>query len=213
DIKVIKQTNLRGIIKDANSLLPLHAVVSIYNNKTHELISETASSRRTGVYFTSFFAGDNYNIKVKAKGYWTYTENLYINQITTFDNVNRDVLLRKIFIDEEIKTENLRFKSGNTELSALAHAELDNLIATLFLNPDVIIEIDGHTDDMEALTYDGRKLSEARAKAVAAYLIKNGLSEKRIKIRAVSNSEPKSRLDTPGGRAQNRRVSIKVAGF
>ncbi|NOZ35069.1 MAG: OmpA family protein [Chlorobi bacterium] len=213
NIKVIKQTNLRGIVKDANSLLPLHAVVSIYNNKTHELISETASSRRTGVYFTSFFAGDNYNIKVKAKGYWTYSEDLYINQITTFDNVNRDVLLRKIFIDEEIKTENLLFKTGKSELSALAHAELDNLISTLFLNPDVIIEINGHVDDMEALTVNDKQLSEMRAKAVAEYLTKKGLSAKRIKIRAVSNSDPKSRLDTPEGRAQNRRVSIKVAGF
>ncbi|MCD6555600.1 MAG: carboxypeptidase regulatory-like domain-containing protein, partial [Bacteroidales bacterium] len=126
DIKVIKQTNLRGIVKDANSLLPLHAIVSIFNNKTGELISETASSRRTGVYFTSFFAGDNYTIKVKAQGYWTYTEDLYLNQITTFDNVNRDILLRKTYIDEEIRTENLKFKSESSELSALAKAELDN---------------------------------------------------------------------------------------
>jgi len=213
DIKIIKQTNLRGIVKDANSLLPIHAIVSIFNNKTGELISETASSRRTGVYFTSFFAGSNYNIKVKAKGYWTYSEDLYLNQITTFDNINRDILLRKMYIDEEIKTENLRFKSENSELSALAKAELDNLISILFLNPDVIIEIGGHTDDMEALSVNGRQLSESRAKTVAAYLESHGLSKKRIKIKAMSNNDPKSRLDSPEGRAQNRRVTIKVAGF
>ena len=213
DIKVIKQTNLRGIIKDANSLLPIHAVVSIFNNNTNELISETASSRRTGVYFTSFFAGDSYTIKVKALGYWTYTEDLYLNQVTTFDNVNRDILLRKTYIDEEIKTENLKFKSENSELSALAKAELDNLVSILFLNPDVIIEIGGHTDDMEALSINGKQLSETRAKAVAAYMKQHGLSEKRIKIRALSNHDPKSRLDTPEGRALNRRVSIIVAGF
>ncbi len=213
DIKVIKQTNLRGIVKDANSLLPLHAIVSIYNNKTGELISETASSRRTGVYFTSFFAGENYNIKVKAKGYWTYTEDLYLNQVTTFDNVNRNILLRKTYIDEEIRTENLRFKSGSAELSPLAKAELDNLITTLFQNPEIIIEIGGHVDDMEALTLDGKKLSLTRAETVADYLKKHGLSEKRIKLRAYSNFSPKSQLDTPEGRAQNRRVTIKVAGF
>ncbi len=213
DIKVIKQTNLKGIIKDANSLLPLHAIVTVYNSTTNELISETASSRRTGVYFTSFFAGDNYAIKVKAKGYWTYTEDLYINQITTFDNIDKDVLMQKIYIDEEIKTENLKFKPESAELSPLAKAELDNIISVLFLNPDIIIEVNGHVDDMEALSVDGRKLSEARANAVAGYLIKNGLSEKRIKIRAVSNSDPKSHTDSPEGRAQNRRVTIKVAGF
>jgi len=212
-IKVIKQTNLRGIVKDANSLLPIHAVVSIYNKNTRELISETASSRRTGVYFTSFFAGDSYNIKVKAKGYWTYAEDLYINQVTTFDNVNRDVLLKKMYIDEEIKTENLRFKSESSELSALAKAELDNLVSTLFLNPDLIIEVGGHTDDMEAVSVNKKQLSETRANAVAKYLQKQGLSSKRIKIKAKADYEPKSHLDTPEGRAQNRRVSIKVAGF
>lgn len=213
EIKIIKQTNLRGIIKDANSLSPIHAIVSIYNSKTRELISETASSRRTGVYFTSFFAGDNYNIKVKAKSYWTYTEDLYLNQITTYNNVNRDILLRKMYIDEEIKTENLKFKYESAELSALTKAELDNLLSVLFLNPEVIIEVGGHTDNMEALSVNGKQLSELRAKAVAGYLTKHGLSSKRIKIKAMSNNNPKSKLDTPAGRAQNRRVSIKVAGF
>ncbi|NPA67258.1 MAG: OmpA family protein [Chlorobi bacterium] len=213
DIKVIRQTNLKGIIKDANSLMPLHAVVTVYNTKTNELISETASSRRTGVYFTSFFAGENYGIKVKAKGYWTYTEDLYINQITTFDNINKDILLQKIYIDEELKTENLKFKPESSELSPLAKAELDNLLGTLFLNPEVIIEIDGHVDDMEALMTDGRQLSKERAEAVANYLIKHGLSPKRVKIKALSNSDPKSNIDSPEGRARNRRVSIKIAGF
>ncbi len=213
DIKIIKQTNLRGIIKDANSLLPLHATVSVIKRNTHELISETASSRRTGVYFTSFFAGDNYLIKVKAKGYWTYQDELFISQVTTFDNINKDILMKKIYIDEEMKTENLKFKPQSAELSALAHAELDNLLSTLFLNPDVIIEVDGHVDDKEALLVNGKQLSEARAKAVASYLIKHGLSKSRVKIRALSNSDPISRLDTPEGRAQNRCVNIKVAGF
>ncbi|MCD6556071.1 MAG: OmpA family protein, partial [Bacteroidales bacterium] len=129
------------------------------------------------------------------------------------DNVNRDILLRKTYIDEEIRTENLKFKSESSELSALAKAELDNLVSTLFLNPDIIIEIGGHTDDMEALSVNAKQLSEMRAKAVADYMKQRGLSEKRMKIRALSNHDPKSRLDTPEGKAQNRRVSIIVAGF
>ena len=78
DIKVIKQTNLKGIIKDANSLLPIHATISVYNG-SGELISETASSNRTGVYFTSFFAGDNYSLKAYSKGYWVFKENLNLH--------------------------------------------------------------------------------------------------------------------------------------
>ncbi len=213
DIKVIKQTNLRGVIKDANSLLPLHATVSIINNKTNELISETASSRRTGVYFTSFFAGNSHTIKAEAKGYWAYSDELYIDQVTAFNNINRDVLLNKIYIDEEIKTVNLNFKEESAELSLLAEAELNTILQKLFANPDVIIEIGGHVDDMEALTLNGMELSRTRAENVADYLFSKGLSKKRVKIKAWANSNSKSREDGAAGRAQNRRVTFNVIGF
>lgn len=213
DIKVIKQTNLRGVVKDANSLIPIHATISIHNINTNDLISETASSKRTGVYFTSFFAGNDYNIKAVSKGYWTYKALLNIQQVTTFENINHDVLLKKIFIDEEIKTSNLRFKSEKATLSPLAMAELDNMMSLLFLNPAIHIEISGHTDNIESLLASPTELSKARASGVASYLVKHGLSESRIQIKAVGNSSPVSQDDSEAGRAQNRRVEIRVSAF
>jgi len=213
DIKVIKQTNLRGIVKDANSLIPIHATVSIHNINTHDLISETASSKRTGVYFTSFFAGNDYNIKATSKGYWTYKANLNIQQVTTFENITHDILLKKIIINEEIKTDNLHFKSYKAELSPLAMAELDNMLSTLFLNPSIHIEISGHSDNIEALTVNPIELSNARATSVASYLVKHGLSEKRIIIKSMGNSSPVTQDDSNSGRARNRRVEIRVAAY
>ncbi len=213
DIKIIKQTNLRGITKDANSLMPLHAIVSIYNSKTNELISETASSKRTGVYFTSFFAGDNYYIKTTAKGYWTYKADLNIQQVTTFENLNHDILLNKIFLEEEIKTDNLNFKSESATLSPLAKAELDNIVNLLYLNPSVHIEVLGHADNVEALILNPTGLSEARATVVAAYLIKRGIREHRIKTKGLSNLFPKTTDDSEDGRARNRIAEIIVTAF
>lgn len=212
DIKVIKQTNLKGVIKDANSLLPTHATVSVYNGRG-ELISETASSNRTGVYFTSFFAGDNYYLKASSKGYWVFKENLNIQQVTTFENINLDVLLKNININDEIKADNLMFKSESSELSPLSKAELNNILSLLSLNPNVHIEISGHTDNLETLLINADQLSKARASNVASYLVKNGLEENRIKIVVMGNSNPKSIIDSENGRSQNRRVDIKVAGF
>jgi len=213
DIRVIKQTNLKGEIKDANSLVPLHATVSIHNVNTNQLISETASSKRTGVYFTSFFAGDDYNIKASAKGYWVYKEDLNINQITTFENITKDILLNKIFLGEEIKADNLKFDSESAELSPLAKAELDNILALLFLNPTVHIEILGHADNLESLITDAIQLSKTRASSVASYLVKHGLRESRIKIKGLGSSYPKSFEDTNAGRQKNRSVEIKVTAF
>jgi outer membrane protein OmpA-like peptidoglycan-associated protein len=212
DIKVIKQTNLKGAIKDANSLLPLHANISVYNGK-NELISETASSNRTGIYFTSFFAGENYSIRVFSKGYWVHKEFLNIQQVTTFENLTTDVMLKKINIDEEIKTDNLRFSTENSELSPLAKAELDNIITLLFLNPQVHIEISGHADNIEALIIDPKRISESRAKAVAAYLTAGGIQNNRIKIVAMGSTRPVTKDDTEDSRARNRRVEIRIAAY
>jgi outer membrane protein OmpA-like peptidoglycan-associated protein len=212
DIKIIKQTNLKGTIRDANSLLPIHANVSVYNGR-NELISETASSNRTGIYFTSFFASENYSIRVVSKGYWVHKEFLNIQQVTTFENLTTDVMLKKINIDEEIKMDNLRFQRENAELSALAQAELNNVIALLFQNPDIHIEVSGHADNMEALITDPKRLSESRARAVADYLTKGGIAQNRIKIIASGSTNPITKEDSEEGRARNRRVEIRVAAF
>ncbi len=213
DIKIIKQTNLRGVVKDANSLIPLHATVSIFKNNTNDLISETASSKRTGVYFTSFFAGEDYSIKAETEGYWTYRANLNINQVTTFENVTHDILIKKINLDDEIKTDNLKFNSEKSNLSPLAMAELDNILSMFFANPSVHIEISGHTDNVEALLVSPLELSKARASAVASYLVKNGLDEKRIKIKVLGNTSPATLDDSETGRARNRRVELRVAAY
>lgn len=213
DIKVIKQTNLKGVVKDANSLLPLHATISLHNVNTNQLISETASSKRTGVYFTSFFAGEDYSIKASSHGYWVYQENLNVNQITTFENITHDILLNEIFLGEEIKTDNLKFDNESAELSPLAKAELDVVLTTLFLNPTVHIEILGHTDNLEALITDATKLSESRASAVASYLVKHGLKESKIKIKGLGETDQISFDDTNEGRQKNRSVQIKVTAF
>jgi outer membrane protein OmpA-like peptidoglycan-associated protein len=177
------------------------------------LISETASSKRTGVYFTSFFAGEDYNIKAFAKGYWVYKENLNINQITTFENITHDILLNKVFLDEEIKSDNLRFESESVELSPLAKAELDNILTLLFLNPSIHVEVIGHTDNLEALVTNALDLSTGRASSVASYLVKHGLRESRVKIKGVEDKFPKSNEDSNSGREKNRRVEIRVTAF
>lgn len=212
DIRIIKQTNLKGTVRDANSLIPIHSTVSVYNGR-NELISETASSNRTGVYFTSFFAGDDYSIEVSSKGYWVYKSTLNIQQVTTFENLTEDVLLSKINIDEKIKADNLKFQKDKADLTPLARAELDNIIQLLNLNSSVVVEVSGHTDNIEALLTNPQELSLARATSVSSYLVKNGIEERRIKVVAKGSTDPENLEDSEQGRARNRRVDIKVAGF
>jgi len=56
------------------------------------------------------------------------------------------------------------------------------------------------------------KLSQRRAKAVRDYLIAGGISPKRITAEGFGETHPVATNDTADGRAQNRRVELRVRG-
>ena len=201
----VRKTNLKGNVKDASTLLPIRARVNIINTKTNTVLTSMYSSSQSGDYNISFMADDNYLLEVLADGYWYNSENLNLNQVTTFLNVTKDVLLKPIAIGSKIEL-NIRFDINKSDLAAESVAELNRLLKLLKDNGNIKIEIQGHSDDLEALS--NPQISEERAKKVARFLIENGFSN--IQIRGFGNTIPVASNDTEEGRATNRRVEIEV---
>jgi len=201
----VRKTNLKGSVKDASTLLPIRARVNIINTKTNTVLTSMYSSSQTGDYNISFMADDNYLLEIMAEGYWYNSENLNLNQVTTFLNVTKDVLLKPIAIGSKIDL-NIRFDINKADLAAESVAELNRLIKLLKDNGNIKIEVQGHSDDLEALS--NPQISEERAKRVARYLIENGFSN--IQIRGFGNTIPVASNDTEDGRTANRRVEVEV---
>lgn len=88
-----------------------------------------------------------------------------------------------------------------------AYPILDNVAHVMELNPDITIEIDGHTDIIGPERYNDM-LSINRARSGMNYLIHKGISRKRITIRGFGFSRPKTTNRTPEGRAKNRRIEL-----
>lgn len=204
-IMQVRRTNLRGTIKDANTLTPIRARVNIINTKTNGVVTSIYSSSQTGDYNLSFLADENYLLEVLEDGYWYHSENLTLNQVTTFLNVTKDVLLKPIAIGSKIEL-NIRFDINRTDLAAESVAELNRLLRLLRDNQNIKVEIQGHSDDLEALT--NQKISEERAKVVARYLIENGFSN--LQIRGFGNTMPIAPNDTEANRSLNRRIEVEV---
>lgn len=95
-----------------------------------------------------------------------------------------------------------KIKSVNDPLIA-------NAVHVLKLNPQLSIEIQGHTDSYGKDAYN-QKLSERRALAVKNELVRQGIASSRLSTAGFGESDPVDSNETDAGRAYNRRVAYKI---
>ena len=75
--------------------------------------------------------------------------------------------------------------------------------------PSTYIDVYGHTDSDGSDTYN-QSLSERRAQSVASYLGAQGVQTARVATRGFGETQPIGSNTTAEGKAQNRRVEIKI---
>lgn len=108
-----------------------------------------------------------------------------------------------------IRLEKLLFNLGKADISEESYQELNAVVHMMKENPDMIIQLEGHTD-FRGNAKQNMKLSKDRVKSVRAYLISQGVKRKRIKTKAFGGDQPISRHNDPGARERNRRVEVRI---
>jgi peptidoglycan-associated lipoprotein len=103
------------------------------------------------------------------------------------------------------------FKFGQSKIPADMQARLDELVSQLKANPNGgYIEIEGHTDNVGDKATNQR-IGLARAEAVKRYLYENQqIPLHKMNVISFGEEKPIAPNKTRDGRAQNRRVVIKV---
>jgi outer membrane protein OmpA-like peptidoglycan-associated protein len=109
-----------------------------------------------------------------------------------------------------LSDDSMKFGANKAVLSPEAMARLDAFADKLKSdNKNVYLEIQGHTDASGNPNYN-EKLGEERAEAVRRYLAKNGVALNRMSTISYGEEQPVADNKTKDGRAQNRRVVVKV---
>jgi len=111
--------------------------------------------------------------------------------------------------NKPIILKNVLFEFGKAVLLENSKAELNKLLRLLNEYKEIKIMISGHTDEI-GKPEDNLKLSDARAKTVYEYLLKQGVSENRLFYRGYGSSQPLENNKTETGRKKNRRVEFFV---
>jgi len=103
------------------------------------------------------------------------------------------------------------FKFGKAELPDTAKMKIDELVAQLKQDPkNVFIEIEGHTDNVGTPAVN-EKIGMERAQAVERYLYEQyQVPLHKMNVISYGEQKPIAPNKTKAGRAQNRRVVIKV---
>ena len=110
---------------------------------------------------------------------------------------------------QTIRMEQLRFEADSSSLTLDALPTLDELYDFMEENGNVVIEIGGHTNSTPPDEFCDR-LSTARAKSAAGYLIGKGVDPKRVVFKGYGKRQPIASNATPEGRRTNQRVEIKI---
>jgi outer membrane protein OmpA-like peptidoglycan-associated protein len=111
--------------------------------------------------------------------------------------------------EEPIVLRTVVFEQQSALIPADAYDELNELLSYLKKYPDKKIEIRGHTD-YAGDSLDNYQLSEKRAKAIEAYLIKGGIETDRINSKGFGGSAPLITTRDIEDRLVNRRVEFII---
>lgn len=146
------------------------------------------------------------SVRISAKGYFPSVLPL----ADLMRNGKTVVLLTKAESGSAVILKDVNFKVGTAELEGEVTQKTLKEIAEFLLNqPNLIIRINGHTDNLGDPTLS-KELSLQRATAVRNYLLANGVSFEKLRISGWGGTKPIASNATEAGRAKNRRVELTV---
>ncbi|MDQ2769359.1 MAG: OmpA family protein [Bacteroidota bacterium] len=116
-------------------------------------------------------------------------------------------LYARLLTDGRIISHDILFDPGQAIIKPASQPALDQLAGLLRSQPALRFSVEGHTDsDGEAAA--NVRLSQARAEAVRAALVKSGIAADRLAAKGWGEAKPLDPGNTPAAKAQNRRVEF-----
>jgi OmpA-OmpF porin, OOP family len=204
-----KSNYVKGIVRDKATRQPLLAKIELINLEKNETESLVESDSISGQYLIVLTQGAEYALYVNKKHYLFQSLNFNYSEVSDFEPITLNIDLEKAKEGTIAVLQNIFFDVDKYELKEKSKTELQKISRFLLDNPNVRVEISGHTDNSGSATYN-KQLSEKRAQSVYDYLVRNGLDQKRLTTKGYGPDQPIADNATEEGRQRNRRIEFKI---
>lgn len=121
----------------------------------------------------------------------------------------KPVLRDRISMEQDFSLKGVQFEIGSANLTTEARNILQEVVEAMKANPNVKVEIQGHTDNTGGAAMN-KKLSEDRAASVKTYMVNNGIAADRMTTSGFGYDKPIATNDTVEGRTENRRIEFHI---
>lgn len=105
--------------------------------------------------------------------------------------------------------EGLDFLVDTAKLTSSSNISLERILTAMIDNPSVVLEIRAHTQSLASAEAQ-QELSSLRARAVARYLVQNGVPVSRLRAKAFGDTQPIVDTKTSAGMRINNRIELRV---
>ncbi len=177
---------------------------TVIDGKTYK---DVVTTDEKGYYTIKLPMSDTYHVIVNSDGYMMHTQDITIPQDGS--PVSLNIAMEKLEVKKVFVFQNILFDFNKATLKKESLAIVDEIVVTMLSNPEIKIEISGHTCNMGKDEYN-LDLSKRRAQAVVDYLVLKGVEASRLTFEGFGESQPLNDNATITKRQQNRRVEVKV---
>ncbi|EDM38285.1 possible outer membrane protein [Pedobacter sp. BAL39] len=209
DKRPLPITYVKGIVRDQESKAFLDANVQVVNLNQNKVVYDDYTSAENGSFLVVMPLGDNYAFHASADGYALYSENYPLTTGSSSKPFVVEIYLQKLKVGTNMVLKNIFFDTNDFKLLPESVSELSTLLNLLKSNPNVQMEIQGHTDNVGNDQLN-EQLSLNRAKAVYEYLLDNQIDPQRLQYKGYGAKKPVVANDTEDNRRLNRRTSFVI---
>lgn len=190
EMQPVKTLYLEGTVVDATTQKPVPGKFQLIDLKTGLEVIRSEADQVTGEFLVSLPVNQEYALNVSLQGYNFYSQNF--NMIAKENQTAFELKIPLVPIGSDIPVvlANVFFDLNKTDLRKESFVELNKLRDLLQKNPQLKIEIGGHTDT-RGDAQENLVLSEGRANAVKEYLNQQGIEANRLSSKGYGETQPK----------------------